>query len=244
MEIVRSMRNWKEEEIFARLKIQLYIAFGGMIIPSLRCVGIKWNPKQEKAELSFFHDGITDLNIREHYYVIECEATCHEEPKYFGKSIIMYIDKIVSCPFPMLLPKVDEIVYLRKEPNTLFNGVSTYVPNWIVDSIIRLKVNEALRGKVTGDLREIHLTWDESETLALITFYHNGEISKDIQHHYQDIFDIATATASQWQRDGKPVIVKLAVKGNLYPNKIESPDDVDILYSRKEPFTDKPIGDD
>ena len=236
-------RSFEEEEVFASLKIHVYIALGGMVIPSLRCVAINWEPDQETAKLIFCHDGLAGEPMEWHYNCIEAEATSMRHPSYKEEQIVMHMGKVVSSPFPVLLPKVDEIVYLRKEPNSNFSEINTYVPDWAVGSVIRLKVNEALRGKVTGDLREIHLIWDEANTEALITFFHNGEIWPEIQAHYEEVFKIATLTAGQWKKEGKRVIPRLFVEKALYPEKIESPDDVDILYSRKEPFTDLPIGE-
>lgn len=240
---MKLQRTIEEEEVFASLKIHTYIALSGMTIPSLRCVAINWQPDQEEAQLIFCHDGLVDEPINWHYNCIEVETTSMRNPLYKGKQIMMRLDQIFACPMPMMLPKASEVVYLRKEPNLMFNEINYYVPQWHIDSVIHLKMNEALRGKVTGDLREIDLTWDETETQALIVFYHNGEIFEDTQRRYQDIFNIATATASQWQNKGKLVTPKLVIKGVFYPDEIESPDDVDILYSRKEPFTDKPVGE-
>ncbi len=240
MEIIKNKRTSEEESVFARLKIDLYIALGGAIIPSLRCAAINWEPGQKEAVIYYFHDGLVDLPIQEHYSCVDAEANTGVWPRFKGTEISMYYDfkKVLSCPFPMLLPKVSEVVYLRKEPGREFNEINNYIPNWALGSVIRLKVNEALRGKVTGDLREIHLTWDETNTKALITFFHNGDITSEEQRHYEEIFKIATSTVAQWQYKGQQVIPKLAVRGVLYPKKIESPEDVDILYSRQEPFAD------
>lgn len=243
MEKMKFQRTTEEEEVFASLKIHTYIALGGMVIPSLRCVAINWQPDQEEAKLVFFHDGLVDEPINWHYNCIEVEATSMRHPLYKGEQIVMRLDQIFACPVPMMLSKASEVVYLRKESNLVFNEINHYIPQWHIDSVIRLKVNEALRGRVTGDLREIHLTWNETETQALIDFYHNGEIVEDTYRHYQDIFDIATATASRWKNKGKLVIPQLALKEVLYPKKIEKPKIFDRLYSRKEPFTDKPIGE-
>lgn len=232
-----------EDEVFAGLKMEVYLALGGMVIPSLRAVAINWEPGQQDAELVFFHDGWAGEPMQWHYNCVEVEATSNPKPQYKNKEVAMQA-QVVSSPFPMLLPKVSEVVYLRKEPDREFNEINSYVPDWALGSVIRLKVNEALRGKVTGDLREIHLTWDETKTKALITFFHNGDITSEVQGHYEEIFKIATSTVAQWQHEGRQVIPELAVRGVLYPKKIEKPKNLDRLYSRKEPFTDKPIGDD
>ncbi|MCH9632646.1 MAG: hypothetical protein S4CHLAM6_09840 [Chlamydiae bacterium] len=240
MEKVEVKRTLEEEKVFAALKFDVNIALGGMVIPSLRAVAINWEPGKIKAQLVFFHDGLADEPIEWHYNCIEVD--CNGEPEYLGTPILMQI-KIISSPFPMLLPEVSEIVYLRKEESSPFNEINKYVPDWTVGSVIRLKVNEALRGKVTGDLRAIHLTWDETNTEAQITFFHNSAITDEIYKHYEEIFNIATLTADQWKKDGKKVVPRLAVKSVAYPDKIERPKNLDRLYSRKEPFTDKPIGE-
>lgn len=226
----------EKAEVFAGLKYEVYSALNGMIPPLLRCVGINWETHQKEAKLIFFHNGIIEEPDNWHYNCIEVEATSNPMPEFQGNLITMRIE-IVSLPFPKLIPQVSEIVFLKKESDFIFNEINQYIPEWHIDSVIRLKVNEALRGKVTDDLREIHLTWDETETQALIDFYHNGEIVEDTYRHYQDIFDIATATASRWKNKGKLVIPQLAIKEAIYPKRIEKPKIFDRLYSRKEPFT-------
>ncbi len=242
MEKIKPSRNSEEESVLASLKIHAYIALNGMALPSLRCVGINWDSSQTDGKLVFFHDGLVDEPEEWHYGCIETEATSMRHPLYQGEQIMMHLE-VISCPYPMQLPEVSEVVYLRREPNTKFNDVDMYVPSWIVDSVIRLKVNEALRGKVTPELREIHLTWDETNTKALITFIHDGAITKETSEHYQEIFEIATATSKEWKRDVKAVIPQLDIKAVPHPEKIEKPKNLDRLYSRKEPFTDKPIGE-
>lgn len=236
MEKTKLFRSKDEARVLASLKIHTYIALNGLINPSLRCIAINWDLHEEEAKLIFFHDGIVAEADNWHYNCIEVEATSMRNPLYQGEQITMRIE-IISLPFPKLIPQVSEIVYLRKESNFEFNQVDRYVPDWKVGSTIRLKVNEALRGKVTSELREVHLFWDDTNIEATITFFHNGEVTQEVYKGYQEIFDIATVTLSQWENEGKSVIAKLIVRESIFPEKIEGSKNFKRLYSRKEPFT-------
>ncbi len=243
MENNKLIRSEAENSVFASLKIHTYIALSGMALPSLRCIAINWNSSPTDARLLFFHDGPVGNDEIYHYGCIQGEATSMRHPSYKGEQIDMP-EEVISYPYPTPLPPVSEVVYLRKEPGSKFAEVNTFVPDWALCSIIRLKVNEALRGKITPALRRIQSVLDETNMELLITFFHDGTVTEAVQEEYEDIFEIATTTITSWKEQEKVVSAKFTVVGVPYPKKIPSEPDgefkeIEYLYSRKEPFTDE-----
>ena len=236
MKLTTFKRDDETEEVFQTLKIGLYIALQLEIIPSLRAIGINWKPGQKEALLIFFHDAQIDSEVYDHYSSIETEATTYSEPKYRGDTILMRIDDVCSHPFPKPIPKVSEVVYLRKEPGFEFNEINRYIPDWACTSIIRLKINEALRGKVTPDLRQIQFRWTKPEKEALVTYIHNAPVTPEVEAHYKEIFEIATAVP--WRHEEGIVTPYMEVLSVPYPNPIPRNGLKEIFYLRREPFED------
>ena len=236
MEKIRLPRNSEIKFIFAWLKSSIYIAMQGMVNPSLRCVAINWTSLKKRPELLFFHDGLTiGDNLRDDYSCIESEATCTTPPNYPGEYVDMRI-QFIPLTSSKPIPKVSEVVYLRKEPGFEFNEINHYIPNWPCTSIIRLKINEALRGKVTPDLRQIQFRWIKPEKEALITYIHNGPVTPAIETHYKEMFEIATAVP--WKSGGDTVIPHMEVVPVPYPAPFPEDELEEIFYIRKEPFED------
>lgn len=147
--------------------------------------------------------------------------------------------EIISLPFPAPIPQAFEIVYFRGETGApIITEINPFYPrNWDFIFSAILKINEALCGKVSSELRKSYLKWDPNLNSAVIVFIHNSEITQKVYDEYQKIFKIATSM--KWiTRDGKEVIPKLEVISTPYPNEISYPKESHLLYARKEPFLD------
>ncbi len=233
----KMLQNEEDQKVFTKWRVNLYLALLAQVNPSLRAICIYWKPGDEEAILRFFHDGDLTENMQMYYEDIEFEAW----PEYYTKwkeEIIQVKFEIVSLPFPAPIPQAFEVVFFRKEVGAPITEINTFYPrNWDFVFCILLKVNEALCGRVTKDLRSVYLKWNLSFDEATITFIHNSEITQVVYNDYQEIFKIATSM--KWiTKDGKEVIPKLEVISTPYPKEISYPKESHLLYARKEPFID------
>ena len=202
----------------------------------MRSIGLQ---EKKKADLLFFHDDQTvNEDIACEYNCIEVEATSMGLPRFNNEEVNMFI-QIIPLSSPKPLPEVSEIVYLRHESGVQFQEINTFFvscePSGITTSI-RVKVNEALRGKVTPDLRHIQFRWTKSEKEALITFIHNAPVTPEVEAHYKEIFEIATAVP--WRHDEGVVTPHMEVVPIPYPQPLPNKGPKKNFYTRREPFED------
>lgn len=99
-----------------------------------------------------------------------------------------------------------------------------------IDSI-KWSIYRALWGEVIPSMRGIIIKWKPGDKKAWIYFYHQGEITEDIESHYSSI--MCEVDADYWGRD---------IRADYEVIRCDSPEKVPleafIVYLRKEPFID------
>lgn len=95
---------------------------------------------------------------------------------------------------------------------------------------------DSLIKMIIPSLREVHLTWYSKNKVAKVTFYHDGLESNSINEHYKQIIE-------KIKKHYLLHLVKTEIKFEIhyvaYPNKINSINVTDVVYSRKEPYTNQ-----
>ena len=230
-------KKHKIEPFLAWFKIGVYIAMQEMVNPSLRCIALNWEHINQKTSVTFFFMMETSLETLSKMTIPVLKRKQHVQlQKTILATTWVLISKCIPLPFPKPIPKVSEVVYLRKEPGFEFNEINRYIPDWACTSIIRLKINEALRGKVTPDLRQIQFRWTKPEKEALVTYIHNAPVTPEVEAHYKEIFEIATAVP--WRHEEGVVAPHMEVVSIPYPQTLPNKSPKKNFYTRREPFED------
>lgn len=101
-----------DRDFILSVKLSIYRALWGEVIPSMRGIILKWKPGDEKVRIFFYHHGEITEAIESHYSSIMAEV----EADYWGRPVTCE-EEIIRCDPPTKVPtNEDFIVYLRKEP--------------------------------------------------------------------------------------------------------------------------------
>ena len=98
-------------EFIDSIKLSIFRALLGEVIPGLRSINLLWEPEDEIVWLYFFHDGDVNTEVMDHYSSIVAEIDADD----WGRSAWCR-HEVIRCSYPESLPKKGSLVFLRKEP--------------------------------------------------------------------------------------------------------------------------------